>query len=76
VHAAEFFLGSELGHTLIKGSDIDISDFNPLVVVNLELLVNDLWRSLDSQRFVGTFSRALVHDRRCKHKFVRRYLLF
>ena len=52
VHGGHLFLGSDLGHGLVNGSNIDISNFHPLVRGDLQLLGYDLGRSLDGQRLL------------------------
>ena len=66
VHTAHFLLSSNMCHTLMNRSDINICHFNPLIIFNLKLFRNNLWWSLDSKRFLWAF---VVYWANCRHIF-------
>lgn len=52
VDATHLLLCSYLSNALIKRSNVNIHDFHSLVVVDVKLLIDHSWGSLDGKRLL------------------------
>jgi len=57
VHTAHFLLGPDLSNTLLDWPNVNVGDFDALIVGNLQFLSNNLRWSLDGQ---GLLRAALI----------------
>lgn len=63
VETGHLFGRSKLGHRLLNRSHVDVRYLDALVVLQLQLVTDDLWRSFDRKRLLGAaLAFGLAHD--------------